>query len=203
MKRIITVTILLIFLLTACGSGYDNASVDIPSTWAAYSIDTLSFRFEAGYQSESWDALQTDMDTRVSVLGTSNQLALFGRLISPSSAKGTVNYIDFGYWDTGRALEPTELEGIMETLNNLSSPLLQLSVSSSQLQSSRIRTYGAVTALTTAFTVETEDLSCVLQVALVPHGSRVYLISYADFSTGADNDMLEGLLSTLQFSEGV
>mgnify|MGYP005756799703 FL=1 len=203
MKRIITVTILLIFLLTACGSGYDNASVDIPSTWAAYSIDTLSFRFEAGYQSESWDALQTDMDTRVSVLGTSNQLALFGRLISPASAKGTVNYIDFGYWDTGRALEPTELEGIMETLNNLSSPLLQLSVSSSQLQSSRIRTYGAVTALTTAFTVETEDLSCVLQVALVPHGSRVYLISYADFSTGADNDMLEGLLSTLQFSEGV
>ena len=203
MKRIITVTILLIFLLTACGSGYDNASVDIPSTWAAYSIDTLSFRFEAGYQSESWDALQTDMDTRVSVLGTSNQLALFGRLISPAAAKGTVNYIDFGYWDTGRALEPTELEGIMETLNNLSSPLLQLSVSSSQLQSSRIRTYGAVTALTTAFTVETEDLSCVLQVALVPHGSRVYLISYADFSTGADNDMLEGLLSTLQFSEGV
>ena len=203
MKRIITVTILLIFLLTACGSGYDNASVDIPSTWAAYSIDTLSFRFEAGYQSESWDALQTDMDTRVSVLGTSNQLALFGRLISPAYAKGTVNYIDFGYWDTGRALEPTELEGIMETLNNLSSPLLQLSVSSSQLQSSRIRTYGAVTALTTAFTVETEDLSCVLQVALVPHGSRVYLISYADFSTGADNDMLEGLLSTLQFSEGV
>ena len=203
MKRIITVTILLIFLLTACGSGYDNASVDIPSTWAAYSIDTLSFRFEAGYQSESWDALQTDMDTRVSVLGTSNQLALFGRLISPASAKGTVNYIDFGYWDTGRALEPTELEGIMETLNNLSSPLLQLSVSSSQLQSSRIRTYGAVTALTTACTVETEDLSCVLQVALVPHGSRVYLISYADFSTGADNDMLEGLLSTLQFSEGV
>lgn len=203
MKRIITVTILLIFLLTACGSGYDNASVDIPSTWAAYSIDTLSFRFEAGYQSESWDVLQTDMDTRVSVLGTSNQLALFGRLISPASAKGTVNYIDFGYWDTGRALEPTELEGIMETLNNLSSPLLQLSVSSSQLQSSRIRTYGAVTALTTAFTVETEDLSCVLQVALVPHGSRVYLISYADFSTGADNDMLEGLLSTLQFSEGV
>ena len=203
MKRIITVTILLIFLLTACGSGYDNASVDIPSTWAAYSIDTLSFRFEAGYQSESWDALQTDMDTRVSVLGTSNQLALFGRLISPASAKGTVNYIDFGYWDTGRALEPTELEGIMETLNNLSSPLLQLSVSSSQLQSSSIRTYGAVTALTTAFTVETEDLSCVLQVALVPHGSRVYLISYADFSTGADNDMLEGLLSTLQFSEGV
>lgn len=203
MKRIITVTILLIFLLTACGSGHDNASVDIPSTWAAYSIDTLSFRFEAGYQSESWDALQTDMDTRVSVLGTSNQLALFGRLISPASAKGTVNYIDFGYWDTGRALEPTELEGIMETLNNLSSPLLQLSVSSSQLQSSRIRTYGAVTALTTAFTVETEDLSCVLQAALVPHGSRVYLISYADFSTGADNDMLEGLLSTLQFSEGV
>ena len=203
MKRITTVTILLIFLLTACGSGYDNASVHIPSTWAAYSIDTLSFRFEAGYQSESWDALQTDMDTRVSVLGTSNQLALFGRLISPASAKGTVNYIDFGYWDTGRALEPTELEGIMETLNNLSSPLLQLSVSSSQLQSSRIRTYGAVTALTTAFTVETEDLSCVLQVALVPHGSRVYLISYADFSTGADNDMLEGLLSTLQFSEGV
>lgn len=203
MKRIITVTILLIFLLTACGSDYDDASVDIPTTWAAYTIDTLSFRFEAGYQSSSWDALQTDMDTRVSVLGTSNQLALFGRLISPASAKGTVNYIDFGYWDTGRALEPTELEGIMETLNNLSSPLLQLSVSSSQLQSSRIRTYGAVTALTTAFTVETEDLSCVLQVALVPHGSRVYLISYADFSTGADNDMLEGLLSTLQFSEGV
>lgn len=203
MKRIAILIVSLMFMLTACGSDYDDASVDIPTTWAAYTIDTLSFRFEAGYQSSSWDAMQTDMDSQIAVLGASNQLALFGRFISPASAKGTTNYIDFGYWDTGHTVETAELESLMQTLNDLSTPLLKLSVSSSQLQSSRIRTYGAVTALTTAFTVETEDLSCVLQAALVPHGSRVYLISYADFSTGADNDMLEGLLSTLQFSEGV
>ena len=100
------------FMLTACGSDYDDASVDIPTTWAAYTIDTLSFRFEAGYQSSSWDATQTDMDSQIAVLGASNQLALFGRFISPASAKGTTNYIDFGYWDTGHTVETAELNGI-------------------------------------------------------------------------------------------
>ena len=88
----------------------------------------------------------------------------------------------------------------MTELDELVVPIKKLGLSSDDVQSSRIRIYGdEVTALTLAYQVEKEQVSCVVQAALVPHGSRVYLISYADFSTGKDDSTLERLLSSLRF----
>ncbi len=189
----------LLVFLTGCG-GYSDASVEVPGNWASYQVGDLEFRFIAGWKSSSWDSLQTDMDSQVQIVGSSNHLAIFGRLTSPAADKGTVNYIDFGYWDTGRQFENEELEGIMKELDEMVVPIKKLGLSSDDVQSSRIRIYGEdITALTLAYRVEKEQVDCVMQVALVPHGSRVYLISYADFSTGEDDSTLERLLSSLRF----
>ncbi len=198
-KKWMTLLCTALLLLTGCG-GYSDASVDVPGNWASYQVGDLEFRFAAGWKSSSCDPLQTDMDSQVQVVGSSNNLAIFGRLTSPAADKGTVNYVDFGYWDTGREFANEELENIMKELDELVVPIKKLGLSSDDVQSSRIRIYGdEVTALTLAYQVEKEQVSCVVQAALVPHGSRVYLISYADFSTGKDDSTLERLLSSLRF----
>lgn len=199
-KQLVALICTLLLMLTGC-SDYSDASVDVPSNWASYAVGDLQFRFEAGWKSSSWDPLQTDMDTQVQTLQTSNNLAIFGRLVSPAADKGTINYVDLGYWDTGRAFEIVEMEDMMEDLNDLVVPLKKLGMTSEDVQRSRIRTYGSdITALTLSYTITKEEVSCLMQIALVPHGSRVYMISYADFSTGTDSDVLEKLLSSLSFT---
>lgn len=204
MKRVFALFLVCIMVLTGCNSGgYDDASVDPPENWASYTVGELQFRFEAGWKSGNWDPLQNNMDAMVNTIGAANNLALFGRLVAPASDRGTVNYVDFGYWDTGRTFEASELEGIMEQINDLSLSLKKMGVSSEDKQSSRIRVYGrdALTALTVSYLLETDSVSCLMQVALVPHGTRVYLISYADFSKQQDDTMLEQLLTTLSFAQ--
>ena len=202
-KRLIILLCIGMMVLTSCSrSEYDDASEDVPENWASYSVGDLAFRFEAGWKSSSWDPLQTEMDTQAQTLGVSSNLALFGHLVAPAADKGTVNYVDFGYWETGRTLQDSELESIMETLHDLSLPMKKLGVNAEDMQNSRIRTYGKneTTALTLSYRLEEEKVSCVMQVAFVPHGSRVYMISYADFSKDTDDTMLEQLLSTLSFA---
>ena len=118
----------LLVFLTGCG-GYSDASVEVPGNWASYQVGDLEFRFIAGWKSSSWDSLQTDMDSQVQIVGSSNHLAIFGRLTSPAADKGTVNYIDFGYWDTGRQFENEELEGIMKELDEMVVPIKKLGLS--------------------------------------------------------------------------
>lgn len=201
-KKWIALLCCALMLLTGCSSGYSDASVDVPGNWASYTVGDLNFRFIAGWKSGNWDPLQIDMDLQVQTVGTSNNLAIFGRLVAPAADKGTVNYMDFGYWDIGREFEVTELESVMKELDELVVPVKKLGLSSDDVQSSRIRTYGdEITALTLAYRLVSEEVSCVMQVALVPHGTRVYMISYADFSTGEDDSTLERLLSSLSFAQ--
>lgn len=190
-----------LMILTGCSSGYSDASVDVPTNWANYTVGDLQFRFEAGWKSGNWDPLQADMDVQVQTLGAGNNLAIFGRLVAPAADKGTVNYVDLGYWDTGRNFEATEMESLMEELNDLVVPLKKLGLTSEDEQSSRIRVYGEdITALTLSYRITKDQVECLIQVALVPHGTRVYMISYADFSTNKENEMLERLLSSLSFT---
>lgn len=199
MRRLTAVICLIVVILTGCG-GYSDASVDVPSTWAQYTIDDLQFRFKAGWKSGNWDPVQTEMDTQTNALGTGNQLAIFGRLVSPSADKGTVDYIDFGYWDTGREYDAMEMEELMEDLNNLIIPFKRMGITSQDGQSSRIRIYGEeITALTLSYKLNKDYVNCVVQIALVPHGTRIYMIAYSDFSTGTDDDTLEQLLTSLHF----
>ncbi len=200
-KRFLTATCAVILLLTGCGSDYSDGSVDVPVNWAEYTIENMEFRFEAGWKSGNWDGVQSDADTQAQTIGTSNNLALFGRLVSPTSARDTVDYLDFGYWDLGRQVETSELEALMEPLNDLLLVINKTGIESNDLQPSRIRFYGEVEALTCSYVMEKERVECVMQMALIPHGTRVYFITYSDFASGEDNSMLEQLLSTLYFND--
>lgn len=200
-KRFLAVTCAAILLLTGCGSDYSDAQLDVPANWAEYTIGNMEFRFEAGWKSGNWDSVLSDADAQAQAIGTNNNLALFGRLVAPTSAQDTINYVDFGYWEIGRTVETSELEAIMEPLNDLLLVIKKTGIESNDLQASRIRFYGEVEALTCSYVLEKENVECVMQVALIPHETRVYFISYSDFESGEDNSMLEQLLSTLSFND--
>lgn len=202
-------------LLTGCrrgGSAYEDASVTVPSNYVSYTLDQISFRFEAGWKVSSQDAVTASQSDFLNKLGLDQTLAVTGQMQSDSTDKGTVNYIDVGYFQTDHDTSAKELEGIMETINEIGGSLEKLDISSDQLQKSRIRCYGTnqTEALTFCYQldskVDSSDLtaqpvSCVIQGALIPHGSRVYVLLYSDFTSGRDDSSLEEMLTSLTFTD--
>lgn len=200
LKRFFAVICAAMLVLTGCGSDYSDAQVEVPANWAEYTVGNMEFRFEAGWKGGNWDSVLAEADKQAETIGTNNNLALFGRLVAPTSAQDTTNYVDFGYWDMGHQVETVELEALMEPINDLLLEIKKTGIESNDLQASRIRFYGEVEALTCSYLMEKENVHCVMQMALIPHGSQVYFICLSDFTSGADNSMLEQLLSTLSFA---
>ena len=184
-------------------SEYDDASVSVPDTYASYDVGDYHFRFEAGWESTSWDDLSATMDGQAALLGLQNNMAIYWRLHSPTTAIGTVNYIDFGYFEVGKEVHTSDLEKLMEPLDEQASTLKKLGISCDELQKARIRSYNKaeVEALTYCYLVKNEYITDVVQVALIARGSRVYTISLNDFTSGGDTALLEQLLSTLTIDE--
>ena len=199
-KRIFAAICAAMLVLTGCGSDYSDAQVEVPANWAEYTVGNMEFRFEAGWKGGNWDSVLAEADKQAETIGTNNNLALFGRLVAPTSAQDTTNYVDFGYWDMGHQVETVELEALMEPINDLLLEIKKTGIESNDLQASRIRFYGEVEALTCSYLMEKENVQCVMQMALIPHDSQVYFICLSDFTSGADNSMLEQLLSTLSFA---
>ena len=195
------VLLMVLPLLTGCHkrSEYDDATVGVPDTYASYDVGDFHFRFEAGWESTSWDELTPVMDGQAQLLGLQNNMAIYWRLYSPTTAIGTVNYVDFGYFELGRTVATADLEPIMEKLDEQASTLKRLGISCDELQKARIRSYNEaeIEALTYCYLVKNEFVTDVIQVALIPQGSRIYTITVNDFTSGADTALLEQLLSTL------
>ncbi len=215
MKKVLVVLLAALVLLTGCHRGsseYEDASVTVPSTYVSYTLDAVSFRFEAGWQASSPDTVTASQSDFLSQLGLDGALAITGQMQSASTDKGTINYIDVGYFQTDHDTSAKELEGIMENINEIGGSLEKLDISSDQLQKSRIRCYGSdqTEALTFCYQldskVDSSDLtaqpvSCVIQGALIPHGSRVYVLLYSDFTSGRDDSSLEEMLTSLTFTD--
>ena len=205
-----TIALLLVLSLSALlmsgcrkRSDYDDASVSVPDTYASYDVGDYHFRFEAGWESTSWDELSSTMDGQAALLGLQNNMAIYWRMYSPTTAIGTVNYIDFGYFEVGKEVHTSDLEGLMEPLDEQASTLKRLGISCDELQRARIRSYNQaeIEALTYCYLVKNDYVTDVVQVALIARGSRVYTISLNDFTSGGDTALLEQLLSTLTIDE--
>lgn len=194
-------------LITGCGRGseYYDGTVSVPSTYATYTVDPLEFKFEAGYKSVNWDAFTIESDETAAVSGLANNLAIFARLQSPVMDQGTVNYLDFGYFEMGRAVTASDLEVIMNKIDDMATDMKKMDVTSDEIQTARIRAYGSdeLEAMTCCYEVDyfvdQWTIGVILQIALVPHQSRVYMICYADFTSKQDDNHLEQLLSSLRF----
>lgn len=184
-------------------SDYDDASVSVPDTYASYDVGDFHFRFEAGWESTNWDELSSTMDGQAALLGLTSNMAIYWRMYSPTTAIGTVNYLDFGYFEVGKEVQTSDLEKLMEPLDEQASTLKKLGISCDELQKARIRSYNKeeVEALTYCYLVKNEYVTDVVQVALIARGSRVYTISLNDFTSGGDTALLEQLLSTLTIDE--
>ena len=203
------VLVLMTGMLGGCRehSEYPEATVSVPDTYAGYDVDPMHFRFEAGWTSANFDSVQVQMDDMVLTLGINNNICIFYRLKSPVYDQGTVNYLDFGYLQMNHTMKAEDLEGIMEQLDTLQSSIKRMELSSTQLQASRIRCYGKneLEALTFCYKISTSindyTISCVEQVALIPWGTRLYVLIYSDFTTGGDSPALEEVLSTLTIDQ--
>lgn len=191
-------------LLSACrtSSDYMNASVSIPDNYAAYQVGEFSFRFEAGWEKQELDSMYSALDTQAALVGITPNLALFGRLAAPPSDQSTVDYVDFGYFELGARAAASELEDIMEAMDTHATLIKEFGLRANQLQKSRIRSYApGIDALTYCYRIIGDRVTTVVQTALIPNGSRVYVIIYSDFTSGEDNNLLERILSSLSFTE--
>lgn len=204
-------------MMSACQrsqSVYRDATVSVPSTYTEYTVDQMTFRFEAGWLSSDWSLVDTEMETLLESVSQTGNFALCGQLTSPATDKGTVDYIHVGYFEMGSTVAAKDLEGIMESIDSIPLTLKRMNLSGNELQKSRIRSYqnGAVEALTFCYSIEKRNTSdesssedepspsLVVQVALIPHNNRVYVLAFDDFTSGADNDSLEEMLSSLSFT---
>ena len=213
-QRIIVMMLILlsvVSLLTGCskegGSDYPDNTVDVPSNYAEYSVPPMNFRYEAGWKSANFDSVQEKMDLLSSSLGINSNICIFMRLQSPAADQGTVNFLDLGYFQMNHEVSMDEMEGIMETMDALSAEVKQLSLSASLVQASKIRSYGEddLEALTFSYRISTSvndfTISCLEQIALIPVGTRIYVIIYSDFTSKEDTEALEQVLSTLQIEK--
>lgn len=213
-KRVCSALLLVVLVmtsLTGCEkkehSIYDDATVDVPSTYASYSVPPMTFRFEAGWTSGNYNASQEEMDILAGMMGITANLCIFTRMQSPVYDQGTINYIDLGYFQMGHNMTMEELEESMELMDQLSSTVKKMELSCSQLQSARIRCYGEneLEALTTCYrvsnTINDFTLYCVEQIALIPVGNKLYVILYSDFTNTEKTKAMEEILSTLSIDE--
>jgi|GEM_PF-1927469 len=206
--RLLSLVLILSSLLCLSGcnqkeSDYSDATVSVPETYADYDVDIFHFKFEAGWTSASWDDVTEAMDSQGALITVANNLSIFYRLQSPAADIGTVNYMDFGFFEMGRQVATKDLEDIMDQIDDQATTLKKLGVSCDELQSARIRAYNKneVEALTYCYLVRSETVTTVTQVALIAHGSRIYCIMLNDFTTGADSYLLERMLSGMTIDE--
>ncbi len=200
MNRLYPVLFLLLtaLMLTGCSSSYANASATPPNTWASYTCHDLTFRFEAGWQTCSSENLQTEMANALNLLGDDTRLTLLDQLASPRTDQGTYNYLTLAYYTMSSAVTGEELESIMKELNEMDMVLETAERQANIIQKSRIRIYGEeLTALTFCVEMTEGKVSCLSQIALIPHGNLLYQVVYSDFSTGEDNSVLEQFLTGL------
>lgn len=191
--------LLSLLTLTACGDDYPKGTVDVPSNWASYTLSSVSFRFAAGYTTADWESLSEELQNAAQLLGGSNKQTLLGYLVSPEQALGTQNTLTVGYYVTASELTGEDLENIFPAFAELDEELEKLGYSTVVLQGARIRSFKGFIALSYAISVEKDCIKTALQLALVPHGNRVYQIVYGDFTTVEDDSSLERLLSSLNF----
>lgn len=185
--------------LAACGDDYPDGSVAVPSNWATYNLSAVSFRFAAGYTTADWESLSEELQDAAQLLGSGNKQTLLGYLVSPEQALGTQNTLAVGYYVTTSELTGEDLENIFPEFAELDEDLEKLGYITAVLQSARIRSFDGFIALSYALSVEKDGIKTALQLALVPHGNRVYQIVYGDFTTVEDDNSLERLLSSLKF----
>ena len=204
LRRITRLLCALVFaalVCAGCGGGYTNASEEPPANWAPYSLRDVSFRFPAGWSAASWEGFTDKLQENMNLLGEENKLALCGYFAGPVGDRGTTDYLSLANMEMKGEVEASDLETVMEELSTLSKSMKTLSVDAEIIQKARIRHYGNVDALTLAYQVGYGQAACVIQIGLVPHGSRIYQIAYSNFTTVKDDKNLEMLLTSLVFAD--
>ncbi len=202
-RKALFLCILCFMVLTgaSCKGGYTDASDNPPANWAPYSVQDLSFRFPAGWSAVSWEAVTDKLQENMNLLGEENKLALYGYFASPVGDRGTIDYLSFAYMEMKSEVTASELEAIMDELSTLSKSMKSFSVDAEIVQKARIRRYGSVDALTLSYQVGYGQAACVIQIGLVPRGTRIYQVAYSNFTTVKDDNTLERLLTSLTFSD--
>lgn len=200
MKKLILIC-LAVFLLTGCG-GYTDASIDPPSNWAEFELGSMKFKFHAGWTREETSGLTAQMESNMTALGDVSTMTMLASYASPIGEQGARNYLIFASMTMDESIVAEDLETIMDSFNDMSRTMKNnLTIGSEVTQTAKIREYAGRNALTMAYKVSYEEAESLVQIALIPHGKTLYLISYADFSTVKDNQELEQLLTSLRFND--
>ena len=197
LKRFSLLLLALLLILSGCSS-YADASVDVPETWAKYSVDLLTFKFEAGYTELDPETCDSWVESTAELFADSATVVTLALYESPIREQGTVDYLIVSCYRMAEETEAETLEDIMDDLNAMQRTVKnQTGVSASIEQNAKIRIYGEVEALTISYELESDLAQCMLQIGLVPDGDLMYQFAYADFTKVVDDSTVEEILSSL------
>ena len=200
MKKI-WILVLTVILLTGCG-GYTDATLEVPSNWAEYELGDLDFKFYAGWTREETSGLTAQMESSLTALGGVNTTTMLASYASPVGEQGAKNYLIFASMTMEEAMVAEDLETIMDSFNEMARSMKNsFAIGAEISQTAKIREYAGNDALTLAYKVSYEEAESLVQVAMIPKGKTMYVISYADFSTAQDNKDLEMVLSSLKLGK--
>ncbi len=191
---------MLCVLLIGC-RGYTDASVAIPTGWAAYAAGPLDFQFEAGWTEADADVIGEGIAGGVSIFDDASSAVLIQAYESPTREQGTHDYLVLSVYTMDRPTTAEDLESLMDPLNAMSRSIKnQAGLATEIEQNARIRHYGGIDALSICCRLENDQVQSMIQLALIPDGTQVYQIAYCDFTRIKDDSTLEAILSSLEIN---
>ena len=198
--KLLCLLVMLSVVLTGC-RGYTDASVKIPTGWTGYTIGPLQFQFEAGWSTSDTDTLTEGLSGGAGICSETATAKVIGALESPVREQGTKDYLVVTCYTMEEKTQTSDLEEVMDDLNGMARTIKnQAGLNADVEQNARIRHYGSTDALTIAYKRSGEEVSAMIQLALIAKGDHVFQIAYCDFTTIKDDSTLEAILSSLTIS---
>lgn len=191
---------MMLLTLPACEKDpYTNRSVAVPAEWPRYRVTPFTYHFEAGFTEAAQDSLAAAMLFELTDIAAQDKMNVLAYLQSPERDIGTRDLLCISCYETVTPFSEDDLLSLADQINDM-----DLTLSGGQLEAvlergASLDRYGVVHALTFSLILSHGEVNVCLQYGLFARGTVLYQIVYSDFTTAADNDYLEKLLSSIRF----
>ena len=197
------VILLCVGLLFGTGCRRESAET-IPANWPEYAMSGIRFRLEPGWSAvepEDWEETLGKALSDASLgYDAADDFQWIGMLASPDLSTKTRDYLVAAYISFPGEITETVLQEQLEQMKDLKLQFVQAGTTASMLSDPQMREWGGRSVI--AFTIRmnlSDDTRTVIQVGLVPHGTRLYVFHYVDEGAEQSNGNLRKVFESLNW----
>ncbi len=198
----------IILLLCACllfctGCRRENKT-EIPSNWPEYALSGVRFRLEPGWTSiepEEWEETLGKALSDASLgYDAADEMQWVGMLASPDLSTKTRDYLVVAYISLPGEITETILQNQLETMKDLKLQFVQAGSTASMLSDPQMKEWGGRSVITFTLRMNlADDTRTVIQVGMVPRGTRLYVFHYVDEGAEQSNGNLARVMESLNW----